>query len=773
MKPRSILFLGLLALATAQAQTVSRLSGTVTDASNDRPIPGATVEIGLRDTTLVLWTDSSGQYLGSEIPTGIVQVRISAPAHVTAQFPEVWVRLGRTEVLDAALEPNGPTLQGVNVPGVVVRPLQVLGSHSLTVEQSLRYPAAFFDPVRVAATVPGVATTNDQANHLSIRGNGPASNAWLLEGAEIVTPNHLTNAGTASDLPTLNGGGTNILSAQMLGNSQLLTGGMAPEWGNALGGILDMRLRRGLNDRQAYTLQAGLLGIDLSTEGPFKAGGQASYLVNYRYSTVGLLSAMGIDLGEEVITFQDLSFHLSIPLRARGSIALFGLGGNSSNRFHARPDTAEREFDKDARDITYTARMGAVGATLRLPLGDRTVWRTTVALSQNEQDRAEVLFSDADSVLNSSRADLLERKLSVHSAVGGQLPGKVHYRIGTNLMERTVERGPVDPETTTGWLLRPFAQLTYHPCARLMVQGGAALAHWSLDRSSVPEPRLAVQWAMRSERSITIAAGQRSQLAPVQLYRRGEAGATVDNRGIGPGRMQEVSMAYHHPFRDRLTLHVEVFHQRLQDVPVGDISTNTSYDDGNLSNAWDRPLLMALSPNGSAERSGLELSLMRSFFHGLFYQVSATWINATTTDIQGVRQESRWNNSMLANVMLGREFRKATEQGQRTWGVSGRVNAMGGLRATPVDLEASRAAGSTRYVVSAPLSEQLPTFSRIDVRVYLKRERKGRTGLWALDLQNVANTRNVAFRYFDTRQDAVVTKYQLGLIPNLSYRVEF
>ena len=35
------------------------------------------------------------------------------------------------------------------------------------------------------------------------------------------------------------------------------------------------------------------------------------------------------------------------------------------------------------------------------------------------------------------------------------------------------------------------------------------------------------------------------------------------------------------------------------------------------------------------------------------------------------------------------------------------------------------------------------------------------------------NAQNEAYRYFDQRKGAIVTRYQLGLIPNLSYRVEF
>ncbi len=37
----------------------------------------------------------------------------------------------------------------------------------------------------------------------------------------------------------------------------------------------------------------GLMGTDFTLEGPFKKGYAGSYLVNYRYSTIGLLQKLG------------------------------------------------------------------------------------------------------------------------------------------------------------------------------------------------------------------------------------------------------------------------------------------------------------------------------------------------------------------------------------------------------------------------------------------------------------------------------------------------
>ncbi|MEO0331169.1 MAG: hypothetical protein AAF223_05720, partial [Bacteroidota bacterium] len=70
-------------------------------------------------------------------------------------------------------------------------------------------------------------------------------------------------------------------------------------------------------------------------------------------------------------------------------------------------------------------------------------------------------------------------------------------------------------------------------------------------------------------------------------------------------------------------------------------------------------------------------------------------------------------------------------------------------------------------------SNKLPDYFKLDLRISLRKNTDRYTSVWSLDLQNALNQQNVAFQYFDTIEGAVVTKYQLGLIPILTYRVEF
>ncbi|MFM7327820.1 MAG: hypothetical protein ACKO3B_03710 [Bacteroidota bacterium] len=43
----------------------------------------------------------------------------------------------------------------------------------------------------------------------------------------------------------------------------------------------------------------------------------------------------------------------------------------------------------------------------------------------------------------------------------------------------------------------------------------------------------------------------------------------------------------------------------------------------------------------------------------------------------------------------------------------------------------------------------------------------------SIDIQNLMNVRNVGGYYFDTFRNKVTTRYQLGIIPVLTWRLDF
>ncbi|MFB0947709.1 MAG: TonB-dependent receptor, partial [Spirosomataceae bacterium] len=398
----------------------------------------------------------------------------------------------------------------------------------------------------------------DQANGISVRGNNPNTLQWRLEGVEIVNPNHTSNAGTFGDLPTAAGGGVNILSAQLLGNMNFLTGAFPAEYGNVLGGVMDMRLRKGNDTEREYTAQVGFIGIDLSAEGPFSKNSKASYLVNYRYSFTGLLGLGGIDFGGEAIAFQDLSFNISIPTKKAGDFTIFGMGGNSSNVFTSPEDPAEWEEEKSQFNIDFRSKMGAIGVTHEKRFGN-ILWRNVVAVSGTESERIQDLAQNGTNVQYNFTT---KRLISLSSTLQQPLGKRNSIKYGMyatfqkdGLSIREIANQKFSDEST---LLQPFASVTFRPFERLTANVGVHYLYYSMSNSISVEPRLSAAYKLSDKQTIAAGYGLHSQQQPPLLY--------ITSR-------LDLNKAHHFILNHTFTtsknsfFKTELFYQRLFNIP--------------------------------------------------------------------------------------------------------------------------------------------------------------------------------------------------------------
>jgi hypothetical protein len=143
------------------------------------------------------------------------------------------------------------------------------------------------------------------------------------------------------------------------------------------------------------------------------------------------------------------------------------------------------------------------------------------------------------------------------------------------------------------------------------------------------------------------------------------------------------------------------------------------------------------------------------------------------TAYDGIERNARFNGRYGLSFSGGKEINWIKNDKNRTFGINLRTIYRGGFFETPIDMTASAAAGKTRHMESQAYTIKQADYFRLDVRLYLKKQRSRYTSILALDIQNVTNHQNIAFRYYDAQKREVVSKYQLGLIPVLSYRVEF
>lgn len=751
-------------LAYAQEFT-SVVRGSVKDADSGLPLAQATVQLDGKGST----TDESGAFRFEGVEVGRHMLTVSFVGYQTLTISEILLESGKENVQDVRLSTTGKQLQEATVSGS--RPPAFNSVQAITAEQTLRYAATYLDPARVATSFAGVAAANDQANGLVVRGNSPNSMQWRLEGVEIVNPNHLSNAGTFSDKPTSAGGGVNILSTQLLATSYFLNGAFPAQYGNAIGGVMDMRLRKGNDERREFTAQAGLIGLDLAVEGPFSKKSKASYLVNYRYSFTGLLGAMGVNFGGEDIRFQDLSFNLNFPLKKGANISVFGLGGISSNTFKPEPDSTKWEFYKDSHHIIYKNKMGAAGATYALPLGRRAVLNTVFVMSGLETSRA---FYKGDNNVPEywypiEDDSLTKRKVTGNAIFNYRFAGGGKLKIGGYLTFQYDRLAPLYTyEKMKSKLFQPFVEWTVPvgPGVTAEIGLSASISRLDLPRAHTHrtlEPRAALRWQLTDNQKVSISYGLHSQLPLAQLYAASYSTTNFSgNPDLGPARAHHFVASYQRDFRRDNSLKIEAYWQEHFDVP-------TNGSDFSALNLIETRVNMGLVNRGKGRNYGLETTYQKLLSHDFYMMISGSLYSATYV-VNGERKKGRFDGRHTFSLTGGKEFKSGT---QRLWGINTKILWLGGFRETPIDLEASKLGEQTIYRNCDPFALKLKDYFRPDLRIYLKRSRTSYSTTLALDLQNVSGTKNEAFSYYDAFQQKIVRQKQLGLIPVLSYRWEF
>ncbi len=776
-----LLFVGLLAFA--RSSDAQRLRGSVRDADTGSPLAGVSISLGTTPeiNELAITTDATGEFFTDALRPGYYECFFLLEGYEPLLVREIRIVSGKEKVLDLAMRQSSTPLPDVTIKAAAPdrRTLQPLGEIPLTREQTDRFPATFFDPARLALAYPGVANTDDQANGLTIRGNGPASARWRLEGVDVVNPNHLPNAGTLGDRPTTSSGGVLMFSAQLLDNSSLLTGAFPAGYGDALGGIMDMSWRRGNRDHAEFTVQAGLIGIDLAAEGPLDKKRRHSYLANYRYSTVGLLGQMGISFGGEKISFQDFSFKMDFAGKRGGHWSVFGAGGLSENIFTPPADSADVAVYKDLFNIEFKSRTLIAGVSHWAPIGRNAWWKISVVSSGQSNERlttgAGIRESDDSDESRIGVSATFFRKLNEQNRLQAGLNGQqLNFTGGAARNSIAVFDGDLP-----AWLLQPWASWEWTSRqGQTSVRLGMHAVFFNTrgerhagDASA--EPRLLLTRRFGKKSSLALGWGLQSQLAPLWVYadRAPQSNLPYPNRDLGLTRSQQASLRYSWQSGEYWLFKSELFYQRLYHVPVSAI-TRDAFSVVNISEIQSLP---SLSASGAGENKGVELSAERYLDRGLFLLANVTLFDARYQGSDGVWRASRWNLSHIANLTAGKEWqRDSWPDKMRAFGVNGRITWAGGQRSAPVDTAASAAAQTTVYDLSEGYAVQQQDFIRLDLRVYWRRNIGGRrNSTFAMDFQNVAIRKNVAYQYYDPYTGSVETKEQLGLVPNLSWRLEF
>ncbi len=788
MKKKMILIFMLImniSISYTQNTFTQNIRGIIIDADSKKPIEGASVRI--LNSNLTAISGKNGMFTIGQVPIGRQDMIVTQTGYESKSLFSILVTSGKELDLTISLTESIQQLQEVTVKSTrskikALNEFATASARQFSVEETKRYAAAVFDPARMAQNFAGVNNNGDMQNEIVVRGNSPKGLLWRLEGIEIPNPNHFGGLATT-------GGGISMLSSSTLGNSDFYTGAFPAEIGNATSGVFDLSFRNGNTHKKERSFMIGALGIEGALEGPFKKGGNASYLINYRYSTLSLLRGFFNNLQGVLPDYQDLSYKINIPTKKSGTFSFFGLYGfNKSMKDPVRDSTQWNDdnpnFKLDARGET-----GVVGLSHQFFFNQKSYIKTIVAASgtnytnnydtldpsdnyklipagrSNQQDRAyrfSILYNNKVSAAKTLRAGIIASHLTY------QFYDRYYDEVDKVWKTLFDTKGSTQQyQAYIQWKQRLSQAFALH----MGIHG----SFWNLNKTYSLEPRIGFTYQKSANQTFTLAAGLFARPEHISTYvfdgKPSGSGNNRQNRDLEMQKAAHVVLGYERSFTNSWRTKIEAYYQHLYDVPV-EQKAGSWFSMLNATSVYDLIDIGKLVNQGKGKNYGVDITIEKPFNKSYYVMLTASLFSSKYTSFEKKEFNTRFNRGNQLNIVSGKEWKMGKNK-KNILALNGKVLTGGGLRILPIDLEASKQAGKVTFLKDKYFSEQGPVYFRVDWGISYKMNKSKSTHTIMLDVQNITNHQNLFYDWYDNSSQSIKRVYQMGFFPIVNYRIEF
>ena len=781
-----MMVLTMIGLTLAQTGITQTIRGRVVDKDSKLSLPGANIVLLNVNPPVGTSTDKDGNFRITGVSVGRQGISISFMGYKTVTIENLMIASAKETVLDVELEENVVEVQAVTVSASSrkkdepINQMATVSARAFTVEETEKYAGNRGDVARMAMNYAGVSSANDSRNDIIIRGNSPSGLLWRLEDVDIPNPNHFAENGTT-------GGPVGMINNNLLMNSDFFTSAFPAEYGNAISGVFDLKLRNGNNERHEYTLQSGFNGFEVGAEGPFTKNHKSSYVADFRYSTMELMSKF-VDFGTAgVPKYKDFTYKLNFPLK-NGKISIFGLVGSSSIAMLNQNANGNDMYLTNEENLYNGSKMATSGISLTKNLNEKTYYKislTGLYQQGNTQIDTIDISNEAHRFYNNNYAEFrtslsgyINKKYNSHlSTKAGLIIDRMGYDLLTQQYKNEDQglRTYIDDrkDLMNGVdLYRLFYQATYKVSNVFSINPGIHLIYFDFNQKYSIEPRIGLSWQVASNQRLSLGYGLHSKIQSLYTYFIGthqpDGSFVEDNKNLGLTKSHQFVLGYDARIAENTRLKAEAYYQYLFNVPVQE--RLTSFSILNYGAGWGPNTSDSLVNKGKGKNYGLELTLEKFFSKGYYYLTTVSLFDSKYTGSDGIERNTAFNGNYIVNGLIGKEF---TIKERMIFALDFKVVYAGGNCYTPVDLVASRDAGETKWNDNAAFSKRFDAFFKANIRLSFRMNGKKVSHEYQFYIENFTNHKNVLYQTYSKSKDAVVNTYQLGFFPMILYRMNF
>ncbi len=776
---------------SSYAQSNQTIRGTVVDAFSGAPIIGASIIVIDSQPFIGTVSNENGEFVFNNIKPGRYSFGASILGYKTQVFSNIMIISGKQAVLDYKLEEKVQSLDEVVVTPKSskerpINDLAMISTRSFSIEETERFAGSLGDPARMVSNFAGVVVGNDSRNDIVIRGNSPMGLLWRIEGVDVPNPNHFGAQGTT-------GGPVSMLNNNLLANSDFMTSAFPAEYGNAMSGVFDLNLRNGNKNKFEFTGQVGFNGFEGAIEGPIKLGKfvkNGSFIVDYRYSTLDLVSKMGMNMGTgtAIPEYQDLSAIVDLPTTKIGRFKFVGLFGKSfismGRNFNIDETTTHNQLGY-ATDFGSKLNVGLLTHTLML--NEKTKLKTSISY----QNSSSTTQNDTIDYVNKTYFENYAGKLNENKLTASvQLKHKINTRNNMTVgfsanrfittfndsawaeaWSKSIVLTDVDNKPTN--LYKAFANWQHKFTDALTFNSGLHYQLYDLNKESALEPRLGLQWQATDKQTFSLGYGLHSQIQPRTIYFDKDYNEITgvyseNNRNVKFSRSNHYVVGYDWSFAKNFRIKSEAYYQGIFNAPVSKVEQNFS-----MLNAGSGYYIAdpdSLVNTGTGRNYGIELTIEKFLSKGYYALMTVSLYDSKYKGYDNVLRNTAFNSNFAINLLAGYEI-KVGKKNYLTF--DARTVWSGGMRYIPIDLQASVAQQKQVFDNSNPYINKYKDYFRTDFRIGFKQNLGKISQEWGIDLQNITNHKNLYSQQYNKQLKEITTIYQQGFMPMMLYRINF
>ena len=774
------------------------ITGVIRDNITNEPLPGANIILMGSSPIIGTVSDGEGKFILKDVHVGPVSIKISFVGYSTVEILNRDLRTAKALNLDVFMDEMVLTGDEVVITAgfdkkASINTMSSVSTRTFSVDETRRYAGSRNDVARMASNYAGVQIADDSRNDIVVRGNSPAGMQYRLEGMEIANPNHFGSIGTS-------GGPVSILNNNQLANSDFLTSAFPAEYGNALSGVFDLQLRNGNANNHEFMAMVGFNGFEAGAEGPISKKTGASYIANYRYSTMELFELVGVSFGTgtAVPKYQDFSFKINLPTKKAGVFSLYGMGGKSNIEFlDSKRDSSDVDFyGGDGWDLRNSSELFIGGLNHIININKTAYIKTGLSFSHNRYTvQKDSIVPETKEIVHFYGSDFKENRIVFSSFLKKRVNIRNNFKIGINvnhymsdLHDSVFRETQNQYHTLTSYegssnLIRPYISWQYKLSDKIVFNLGLDYMLYTFNSTSSLEPRFGVTYSATAKSKIGFAYGLHSQVLSPTTYNResyiGQGNYVAMNTDLDLLKSNHFVLSYDWNITNFLRLKAETYYQDIYNAAVNSNKKDTysTLNQGADFYIWTPD---TLESTGTGKNYGIELTFEQFLNKGFYYLTTVSVFESKYKGSDGIERHTAFSSKFIANVLIGKEWElhknstnpKLTTKDRRL-GIDVKVNYAGGRRYTPIDVEQSQIEHQPVYITDQTYDKQFPNYFRTDMKVYFKHGGKKANYEVGIDVQNIFNTQNIYSQEFNTSTGELYYNYQLGIMVIPYFRFEF